>query len=130
MTRCTKESHFKFRGMNFDQVDGVAMGSPLAPTLADAFMSDFENKIMDRLEAMGLKGWNRYVDDTFVLLDNKQCTQIILDELNKQHSNIKSTTELEKKKTIPFLDVIVDRTEKGFKSSIYRKPTFTGVLLN
>jgi len=114
MTRCTKKSHFQFRGMNFDQVDGVAMGSPLAPTLADVFMSDFENKIMDRLEAMGLKGWNRYVDDTFSLLDNNQCAKIILDELNKQHPNIQFTTELEKKKTIPFLDVLVDRTEKDF----------------
>ena len=86
--------------MNFDQVDGVAMESPLAPTLADVFMSDFQNKIMDRLKGMGLKGWNRYVDDTFVRLDNKQCAQIILDELKKQHPNIKFTTELEKKKTL------------------------------
>ena len=44
---CTQESHFQFNGEFFDQIDGVAMGSPLGPLFANIFMSDFEEKHMD-----------------------------------------------------------------------------------
>ena len=34
----TKDSHFIFDGTLYKQIDGVAMGSPLGPTLANAFL--------------------------------------------------------------------------------------------
>ena len=37
------ESFFIFDGKFYEQCDCVAMGSPLGPTLANAFMSHFEN---------------------------------------------------------------------------------------
>ena len=33
----TSETHFTFNGSIFDQIDGVAMGSPLASVLANFF---------------------------------------------------------------------------------------------
>ena len=38
----TSRSHFLFNGNLYGQVDGVAMGSPLAPVLANLFMSHHE----------------------------------------------------------------------------------------
>ena len=38
----TKRSHFVFDGQSYDQVDGVAMGSPLGPVLAYIFMCHLE----------------------------------------------------------------------------------------
>ncbi|XP_078364013.1 uncharacterized protein LOC144648271 [Oculina patagonica] len=38
----TAETHFIFKGTYYDQVDGVAMGSPLAPVLANLFMGHHE----------------------------------------------------------------------------------------
>ena len=38
----TSKSHFLFEGEIYDQIDGVAMGSPLAPVLANIFMGHYE----------------------------------------------------------------------------------------
>ena len=38
------ETHFLFKGSFYDQMDGVAMGSPLAPVLANLFMGHHEKK--------------------------------------------------------------------------------------
>ena len=40
----TKESFFMFNNKYYKQVDGVAMGSPLGPALANIFMCSFESK--------------------------------------------------------------------------------------
>lgn len=39
----TSRTHFLFKGSFYDQIDGVAMGSPLAPVLANLFMGNHEN---------------------------------------------------------------------------------------
>ena len=43
----TSESFFMFNGSYYKQIDGVAMGSPLGPTLANAFMCFYEQKWLD-----------------------------------------------------------------------------------
>ncbi|CAF1416294.1 unnamed protein product, partial [Rotaria sordida] len=67
----TKNSHFLFNGQLYNQIDGVSMGSPLAPLFAEIFLQDFERKYLSSAEGMGIVYWKRYVDDTFVLFDPK-----------------------------------------------------------
>ena len=38
LSLATKDSHFVFDGTLYKQIDGVAMGFPLGPTLANAFL--------------------------------------------------------------------------------------------
>ena len=38
LSLATKDSHFIFHGTLYKQINGVAMGSPLGPTLANAFL--------------------------------------------------------------------------------------------
>ena len=38
----TAQTHFLFKGSFYDQIDGVAIGSPLAPVLANLFMGHHE----------------------------------------------------------------------------------------
>ena len=38
----TKNQLFQFQGVLYEQVDGVAMGSPLGPLMANAFMCNIE----------------------------------------------------------------------------------------
>ena len=44
LSLATKESYFIFNGLLYKQIDGVAMGSPLGPSLANAFLSYHEKK--------------------------------------------------------------------------------------
>ena len=41
---CTKKVNFIFNGKIYLQVDGVTMGSPLGPVLADIFMTELEKE--------------------------------------------------------------------------------------
>lgn len=66
----TRRSHFMFDGQYYDQVDGVAKGSPLGPVLANIFMFHFEEKgVMNSSDRPPV--WFRYVDDTSTLYRNK-----------------------------------------------------------
>ena len=88
----TKKSHFVFDGQYryYDQIDGVAMGSPLGPDLANIFMCDFEEKwVMKNTNQPTI--WFRYVDDTFTLFKNKNDASSFLRYLNGRHNNIKFT---------------------------------------
>ena len=126
----TQQSHFHHLGLHFDQIDGVAMGSPLAPTFANFFMDEFETIHMEEFTNLGVKIWHRYVDDTFVLMEKYCDTEKLLTIMNSKHKNIKFTIENEVNKKIPFLDVLIRRQTEGFHTSVYHKPTFTGVYLN
>ena len=46
----TKNVHFTFNGQIYIQIDGVAMGSPLAPLLADIFMIELERSLIPDLQ--------------------------------------------------------------------------------
>ena len=115
----------------YRQIDGVSMGCRLGPIISDIFMNDFEIKHMEKLTELGVKHWFRYVDDTFVVIRNKDQAEKILDFLNSQHATIKFTMEKEINKSINFLDVKIRiENDNSISTSTYHKPTFTGVMLN
>ena len=70
--------------------------------------------------------YKRYVDDTFVLFKHKNHVPLFLNYINSQHRNINFTYETENNNIISFLDVKVERSNDGFVTSVYRKPTFSG----
>ena len=74
--------------------------------------------------------WLRYVDGTFILWPHQEDVQTLLDHVNSIRPSIQFTTEKEQDNKLPFLDVLVTRTEQGFRSSVYRKPNFTGQYFN
>ena len=43
---CLKNTYFSFQGQFFEQVEGVAMGSPVSPIVANLYMEDFEQKAL------------------------------------------------------------------------------------
>ena len=74
--------------------------------------------------------YRQFVDDTFLLFQSKDHVEKFRNYLNKQHENIKFTLEIEKNGSLSFLDVKISRQNNKFVTSVYRKPTFTGVFTN
>ena len=125
----TSDTHFSFNNKYYQQHNGVAMGSPLAPVLADIFMIHLENKVMTKLKEAGVLCYKRYVDDTFVIIHKNAKINNITKILNSFHKDIQFTSVEEQNNELPFLDVLVRRTNKTFVTSVYRKPTYTSLLL-
>jgi hypothetical protein len=131
LTLATKGTVFYFDGQYYRQKDGVAMGSPLGPALANAFLCHHEVKWLDEcpLSFMPIF-FARYVDDIFVLLRSKEHIAALAQYLSSQHPNIRFTFEEENENVLPFLDVNVFRDADRFSSTVHRKDTFSGVYSN
>ena len=127
---CLGASQFIYNSKLYNQHEGLAMGSPISPILANLYMEEFEKGILREFDHPP-RIWWRYVDDTFVIIQ-KQYVNEFLGFLNTREINIKFTMELESSQgTLPFLDGLVTRNADGkLKTTIYRKPTDTDRILN
>nr|WBB44924.1 reverse transcriptase [Chrysogorgia stellata] len=123
----TKGVEFSFGEAVYKQIDGVAMGSPLGPVLANIFVGYYESKMFDTNTDIIPIWYKRYVDDTFTLFNNKETALSFLHILNTLHPSLKFTHEFEKNNKLAFLDVLVHKEDNCFLTSIYRKSTFTGL---
>ena len=126
----TSNTHFLFNGDYYEQIDGVAMGSPLAPTLANFFMGYHEKKWLEEYSGNKPLFYQRYVDDIFATFNNKQDADLFFAYLNTKHPNIKFTFEAEQNGVLPFLDVYIDINNNSLTTNIFRKSTYTGLLTN
>ena len=59
----TSQTHFIFNSTFYNQIDGVAMGSPLAPVLANIFIGFHESKWLNEYNINKPKFYLRYVHD-------------------------------------------------------------------
>nr|VZI24631.1 unnamed protein product [Spirometra erinaceieuropaei] len=90
------------------QIDGVAMGSPLGPLLADVFMGKLEKfQLNDQIKK--LKHYGRYVDDIFAIATTETDVAALLNAANQAHPSVKFTLEMESAGSLPFLDVLLNR---------------------
>ena len=125
METATSESSFIFDFLLYQEIDGVAMGSPLGPTLANAFLCHYEKEWLDNCPShFKPMVYRRYLDFFF---SSKEHLQPSVDYMNKEHRCIKFTLETEKNNTFSFLDMNITRQNNQLKTSVYRKPTFSGV---
>ena len=115
----------------YKQIEGLGMGLPLGPTFANIFMSFNEQQwLADCPNSFKPVLYRRYVDDTFLLFILLYCSahsSLFLNYVNSKHPNIKFTMETESSNSLSFLDVKVSRNNNKFTTSVYRKPTFSGL---
>ncbi|XP_068757518.1 uncharacterized protein [Montipora capricornis] len=83
-------------------VDGVAMGSPLGPLMANVFLYSIEEQL-DRNNKLP-SFYKRYVDDTLATMPNIQAATAFLSTLNECHPAIQFTMEIDENNKLPFLE--------------------------
>jgi hypothetical protein len=124
-------SYFTFNGQFYRKTDGVAMGSPLSPVIANFYLVDYEKA---GLESVPLKHRCRfrYVDDTFVIWPHgPDKMKDFLYHLNGIHLSILFITKTESKGHLPFLDIyIYGRPDGSLGHKVHCKPTHTNLYHN
>ena len=89
MQTATFSVEFSFNNILHRQIDGVAMGSSLGPSLANIFVGYYEALLFKRVNKPLM--YYRYVDDTFaVFTDEDECNEFF-SHLNSFYSFIKAT---------------------------------------
>ena len=123
---CLRSTYFTFREEFYEQIEGVAMGSPLSPIVANLYMESFERRALD-LSPLNPKTWKCYVDDTDVVWPHRRRSLAqFLEHLNNQNNNIKFTMKTEDNRSLPFLDVLVSRNkDRSISHQEFRKRTHT-----
>ena len=100
------------------------MGSPLGPVLANIFVGYFENTIPDR---HWLQFYRRYEDDTFAALHNRKLALEFPERSNNIQPALEFTMEEENNGELPFLDLLIKHSSTELLTTVYRKPTFSGL---
>ena len=122
----TSQTHFFFHSKFYNEIDGVAMGSHLAPILAIIFMSFYKSKWLNEYNLNKPKFYLRYVDDILAAFDNEQDSLNFFNFLNNRHPNIKFTIEKQVNHSIAFLDVFISGiNNQNLTLQTYHKSTYT-----
>ena len=110
---CSKTA-FTFNDKIYKKIDGVSMGSPLGPLLANIFMTELEKDIIQKLiDKKFIKFYIRYVDDT-LLLGKDEDIDPILKELNSYNKNIKFTVDRFINEEVHFLNIKIHQSNTVF----------------
>ena len=124
----TSQTHLIFNGKFYNQIDGVAMGSPLAPVLANIFTGFYESKWLNEYNLNKPKFYLKYVDDILAAFSKEQDSLNFLNFLNKRHPNIKFTIEKQINHSIAFLDVFISGiNNQNLTLQAYHKSAYTGL---
>ena len=125
----TSDTHFIFNSSFYDQIDGVSMGSPLVPVLANLFMGYHEKKWLQEFDKGKIFMHKRYVDNIFCMFRNEKkiYAENLFEFLNCQHKSIKFTLEKESNKFLSFLNILIKNEGNRFSTSLYPKKTSIGL---
>ena len=124
-------SYFLFNGEMYKQTDGVGVVLPLGPTFANIFLCHHEQKsLKDCPHEFRPAYYRRYVDDCFLVFNDRSHIDRFMTYLNSQHPKIRFTKEVESNGCMSFLDLNLRCQNNKLEISIFRKATFTGLGLS
>ena len=127
---CLNNAYFTFEGDLYLQTDGLTMGSPISPPVANLFMESFEQEAL-LTAPHPPRIWKRYVDDTFCVIDCDHLASFLTFLNNLRKDVITFTYEEETDGQIAFLDVLVKRKpDLSLDTTVFRKKTHTDQYLS
>ena len=115
---------FTFENKIYKQVHGTAMGTPMAPTVANLFMTSLEEKILQNSPVpVDPEYWKRFIDDIFLLwVGSEEELERFLEFLNEIHPTIKFTHSCSNDQ-ISFLDISISLKNGFLSTDLFTKPT-------
>ena len=126
---CLFNTYFLFQGQFYEQTKGAAMGSLVSPIVANLYMKSFEHRVLTSA-VNHPRLWKRYVDDTFVILQQSQEEEFLQHINSVDPSTNFSTEETRQDHSMQFMETLVMPQEDGtLTNSVYRKPTHTDLYL-
>ena len=130
LTLCVSDVQFLFNGTFYRQVDGVAMGSPLGPILANIFVGYIESCTPD-LNCDAVLYYSRFVDDGLAIAKSQRTIERLVAGLNSVHQGITFTIEHEDQdRKLAFLDVLISRTADGLRFGWTHKASWKATFLH
>ena len=122
-------TYFVFNNKTYRQISGLPMGNCLSGTLAIIFMDELEKKVLLN-NTVGL--YKRYIDDIFILSENKQKAEEFHYVMNHQHPNIKFEIEHpDHKNSLNLLDFNIKLNGTAPPIfSFYKKPALRDIFLH
>ncbi|RWS19215.1 reverse transcriptase-like protein, partial [Leptotrombidium deliense] len=103
------------------------MGANNSPIMAECVMRNIDNEI--NTSAYKPKFYCRFYDDLFIIIKKSQLKDFEM-YINSLRSYIRFTIESEVNNEIHFLDVLVQRNQRTFKTKVYRKDSHSNRYLN
>ena len=118
------ENIFQFEDTVYKQVHGTAMGTPMAPSVANLFMGWLEDKMLSQSPVtIDIHLWKRFIDDIFLLWTRSdEELEVFLRYINTFHPTIKFTytiSEIENN----YLDILVKLVNSFIQTDLYTKST-------
>ena len=133
-----ENNNFYFNDKMYTQVRGTAMGTKFAPTYATLVLAYLEEKLYVETEikygkefARYIKdNWKRFLDDCFILwTKGEENLKTFHSVLNELHSDLKFTMEYSNER-LPFLDVLLIKSNNRISTDIFFKETDSKQYLN
>jgi len=94
------------------KTDGIALGIPLGPVLANLFVVNHKFLLFNSTTKPYM--YLRYVDDTFAIFKTESGSKMFYNKLSSMHPSLKFTMEKNTDGTLPFLDVKIEKGRDKF----------------
>ena len=117
-------NNFIFNSKLYLQIKGCAMGTTCAPSYANIFMSEFEEKCIYPLIKNKSVIYLHYIDNIFMVwIKSKSKLRKFMNEINQKHQSIKFDFKFSKE-NIEFLNTLVYiDSNNRLQTTLYRKRT-------
>lgn len=119
---------FQYNKEIYKQLEGCAMGAPASPIFADLVMNDILESFEDEVKFL-IPFLFLYVDDNMTALPETEIDNC-LKTLNNIDDKIRFTCEIENNNSLPFLDLLLVRSDEKVLTDLYSKPISSDRLLN
>lgn len=116
-----KNNYFWHQQKFYKQITGIAMGTKYAPSVANAFMAQWEEEVVHNNTPCQLELYKRFIDDILIVWNgDKDSLEQFLIGLNQDDRNITLTWTIDTKQ-IQFLDLVISIENNQLTTKTYFK---------